>query len=99
MTIDISKAVPCGLILNELITNSFKHANTKDHPLHITVKFKKLNETNVLEVRDNGPGITLESLNSTHTLGIELIKSLAEQINANYTFENEKGLVFRLTFE
>lgn len=99
VTIDINKAVPCGLILNELITNSFKHAHTDEDNLQIMVKFKKQNERNVLEVQDNGPGITEDELNSTNTLGIELIKSLADQINANYSFENEKGLVFRLTFE
>lgn len=99
LKLDLNKAVPCGLILNELITNSFKYAQTKDDNLQITVKFKKKNDVIELEVHDNGPGITLEELNSKNTLGIELIKSLSEQINAKYTFENNHGSVFRLSFQ
>lgn len=99
LTLDLNKAVPCGLILNELITNSFKHAQTNEDNLQITVKFKRIGENIELEVQDNGPGITNEQLNSSNTLGIELIKSLAEQINATYSFENNHGSIFRLTFK
>lgn len=99
LTLDLNKAVSCGLILNELITNSFKYAQTKEDNLQITVKFKRIGGNIELEVKDNGPGITNEQLNSTNTLGIELIKTLAEQINATYIFENNNGSIFRLIFK
>lgn len=95
---DINKAVPIGLILNELITNSFKHAQTNENQLEITVKFKNNNNRIELELSDNGPGITQEELESKDTLGLELIKSLSEQISADYTFENNNGSTFRLAF-
>ena len=97
--LELSNAIPCGLILNELITNSFKYAKQPNQLLKIHVSLKDLGDTILLEVRDNGPGIPEEILVNLPTLGIELIRSLSDQLNGSHTFSNDNGLVFRLNFK
>lgn len=94
--LDLSNAIPCGLILNELITNSFKYAKSENKKLQIKIKLKKVNNT--IEIRDNGKGLPEKMLKSEQSLGMELIKSLSEQINGIYSFKNDNGLVFNLVF-
>jgi two-component sensor histidine kinase len=96
--LDLSNAIPCGLILNELITNSFKYAKSENKKLKIEIKLKKVNNTIEIEIRDNGKGLPEKILKSEQSLGMELIKSLSEQINGIYSFKNDNGLVFNLVF-
>lgn len=98
VSLDLSNAIPCGLILNELITNSFKYAQQTGKKLKVGVTLKKVNGRVELEVRDNGLGIPENSNKNQNSLGLELIKSLSEQINGVYSFSNENGLVFKLSF-
>lgn len=98
MEMDINNAIPCGLILNELITNSFKHARQPRTPLQITVELEKSENRNKLIVSDNGPGISNKPKTKTGSLGIELIQSLSNQIGGECKFENENGFKFILTF-
>ncbi|MES2593451.1 MAG: sensor histidine kinase [Bacteroidota bacterium] len=97
--LELSNAIPCGLILNELITNSFKYAQSEDKKLQVHVKLKKLKGVIELEVKDNGPGFSEEAIKNTNTLGRELIKSLSEQIGGVYSFSNNMGCIFNLKFK
>lgn len=97
--IELSNAIPCGLIINEFVTNSYKYAQTENKNLEISILLKKTNETIELKLKDNGPGLSNEAIRKPNTLGIELIKSLSEQINGTYSFINENGLVFSLQFK
>ena len=97
ISLDLARAVPFGLILNELITNSFKYARTPDKKLRIEIHVVKDNNTVSLIYRDNGPGMK-ESLPKKNTLGVELIKSLSEQVDGVFSFENNEGLLFNLKF-
>jgi two-component sensor histidine kinase len=92
--LSLTTAVPCGMIINEVITNAFKHARTKDDLLKIEIKLKKEHQSFSIELRDNGPGMKDSSLLKRNSLGMELISSLAEQINTTGEFYNDKGLVF-----
>jgi len=92
-------AVPCGLILNELITNSFKHGRTKDKKLKIDIGLYYKEEMTELNFKDNGPGIAEDFIQKEDSLGMELIRSLSEQIDGNYLFGNENGFTFKLTFK
>jgi two-component sensor histidine kinase len=97
--LDLSAAIPCGLILNELITNSFKYASSDDKSLVIDIKMRQLNNLVELEVRDNGKGLPDNWKQNSHSLGMELISSLCEQIDGTHQFKNDKGLVFNLSFK
>lgn len=95
--IDLNKAIPCGLIINELVTNSFKYAKTPGKKLKLSVRIKSKEEQIYINIQDNGPGINEEK--KTESLGMLLIESLSEQISGAYTFENKDGLLFRLCFD
>lgn len=98
--LNLSTAIPCGLILNELITNSFKYALSNEKRLQINISLKQQKNGMIeLIVRDNGPGIPQSTLEANATLGIELIRSLSEQINGICSFKNEGGVVYTLIFK
>ncbi|MBP9069269.1 MAG: sensor histidine kinase [Bacteroidia bacterium] len=96
--LELSNAIPCGLILNELITNSFKHATTPKGNLRVSIWIKQLNKEVMLSYRDNGPGLPEQESMNADTLGLVLVKSLAEQLDAKFEFGNEKGFTFDLKF-
>jgi|688.fasta_scaffold111709_2 two-component sensor histidine kinase len=95
---DIKRAIPCGIILNELLSNSFKHA-FKDGDHHLISVTVKAGEYGIIKVRvsDNGPGFSHdEKMNNIKSLGLVLIQSLADQLDASYRFMNLNGTVFEL---
>ncbi|MCI5125919.1 MAG: sensor histidine kinase, partial [Candidatus Electrothrix sp. AR5] len=103
-------AVPCGLIVNELITNSFKHAFKQDVKQSIkdeghlrqdtlTVRFTRESRDYILSVSDNGSGFpTDEDWSSSNTLGLNLIRTLSTQLDAALELEHQDGLTCRLQF-
>jgi len=97
----VNQAIPCGLILNELITNSYKHAFPDDQTGEIKVDFRRNNGQICMSVRDNGVGIPDEmDLENPSTLGLTLINTLSRQLEGDYSLEsNKKGTVFTLQFE
>lgn len=98
MEMNINNAIPCGLILNELITNSYKHARTPGKKLQIVVELEKSGGKNKIIVSDNGPGLPNNAREKTGSLGIELIQSLCNQIDGQCQFINDNGLKFIITF-
>ncbi|MCI5166932.1 MAG: sensor histidine kinase [Candidatus Electrothrix sp. GM3_4] len=105
----VDTAVPCGLIVNELVTNSFKHAfqqTVKEEGLCsgsgsgiLSVRFTRENGACLLSVSDNGSGFPEDyDWDSSNTLGLNLIRTLANQLDAELEFENQDGLTCRLRF-
>ena len=99
INIDLDTAIPLGLIVNELVTNSYKHAFNKADSGTISVSFSKneADNTYTLKVSDNGKGFDAIKL-KTHSLGMELIQMLAEQLNSKMVFKNENGTLAEITF-
>lgn len=94
--IDIDKALPLGLILNELVTNAFKYAfNGIQNPV-LTIGFKNTDEGIVLVVKDNGIGIAPGTWQSTSTnsFGKQLVSALSKQLRAQQKIEIENGTSF-----
>ncbi|WP_258239027.1 sensor histidine kinase [Arcobacter sp. F155] len=75
--LNIEKAMPCGLILNELITNSFKYAFCKNEEAKLDIEITKDKETLIMSVKDNGKGLEgeFDELH-TKTLGLKLINTI-----------------------
>lgn len=92
---DISKAIPIGLILNEAITNCLKYAFMEDSRKVITIQLQSTcDQTIVLSVRDNGRGLLDElSILKSNSLGINMMKGLSRQINAEFSIKNDNGTV------
>ena len=93
---EVDLAMPIGLIVNELVTNSFKYAyqNTQNPSLKIHLKNDK---EITLKVQDNGIGIDEITMNKkTDSFGKQLIKALAKQTKGQYKFENKNGTYFEL---
>lgn len=97
--LDLSSAIPCGLIINELLTNSFKHAQPKVERMIVKIYLHLSGNEIVLTYNDNGPGFNVSDVSNKNTLGIELIQSLATQIDAVYSFTNKEGLLFEMRFK
>lgn len=96
LEVSIEKAIPLGLILNELLTNSLKYAFPKDRAGKIQVCIYKEEQNIVFSYSDDGVGFRKENLNASGTIGIQLIEILSSQLKANSEFTSENGVVFRL---
>jgi two-component sensor histidine kinase len=95
----VSEAIPCGLILNELITNAFKHAFGEQKNAEIQISIRRQDKELLLDVSDNGKGMPAEiQPEKAETLGLILIQSLVDQLGGKYTFKNNNGTQFSLIF-
>ncbi|MBI3518567.1 MAG: sensor histidine kinase [Bacteroidetes bacterium] len=96
---EITKAVPIGLIINEALTNSLKHA-FQHHPENPTIyiRMQIIYDRIQISVSDNGIGFSDIEKRSDTSLGISLIESLADQIDAKVVFRNEPGACVSLVF-
>ena len=96
--LNLNNAVPCALILNELLTNCYKHAftHTQKGMIRIDLSKKENNELS-LSVKDNGIGLK-EDFDRHDSLGLSIIKGLSEQVNGSFRFYNDQGTCFTLVF-
>lgn len=98
INLDLDTAIPLGLIVNELVTNSYKHAFNAKETGNILVSFhlNEADKTYTLRVSDNGSGFD-HADKKYQSLGMELIQMLAEQLNGKMTFRNENGTIAEIT--
>lgn len=98
--LDIDTAIPVGLILNELLSNSYKYAFENDSG-NIVVKITKDVSGNYLLVyRDDGEGLPGNfSLDGNDSLGLRLVSILVRQLKGELKFKNENGACFQITFQ
>ena len=95
----IDQAIPCGLIVNEVVSNSLKHAFAGRKHGIIGVQLKKSNGTVRLRLTDNGVGIREDSFSAEGTsLGIQLIQTLVEQIHGEIAVDGRSGTSIEITF-
>lgn len=96
LEVSIEKAIPLGLILNELLTNSLKYAFPEDRSGKIQISIFKEEKNIVFSYSDDGVGFRKEDHTGSGTIGIQLIEILSRQLKANSEFTSENGVVFRL---
>jgi two-component sensor histidine kinase len=92
-------AIPCGLILNELITNAVKHAFVDTENGLIIVSAKKNSDSINLSVQDNGIAYQdIDNFKNTFGLGLNLVHNLVRQIDGTISFKYENGLNVTISF-
>ncbi len=98
--LSLDQALPCGLILNELVTNALKHgfddAPADAAPRHVSVRAERAGAEVSLEVRDNGRGFP-EKLREG-SLGLHLVRTLVRQLDGALSLRSDGGAVVRVTF-
>lgn len=99
MPLSINKAIPCGLIINELVTNALKHAFPSPNEGVISITLEEAAGEVTLVVEDNGVGIS-ETVNLalSATLGLQLVNLLADQIGGELTLNRAAPTRFTLRF-
>jgi two-component sensor histidine kinase len=95
ISFDIDTAITLGLIINELVSNSFKHAFKNIRNGTLIVSIHKKDKNFILNVKDNGHGIPEGfSLKKSETLGLQLVDTLIEQFYGKYQIKNNNGTEF-----
>jgi len=105
ISISIDNAVPCGLIINELISNSLKYAfprnveNKTECKIDITAIRNENNEV-ILSVKDNGKGFSLKSGDKKESsLGLQLVETLVKQLDGTMELDVSSGAAFLIKFK
>ena len=104
----VDMAIPCGLIVNELLTNALKHAFPDRQPIAargesectVSVEFRAEGDQLALRVSDNGIGLPPEvEWAATKSLGMELVNVLARhQLGGQIEVDRRAGTAFKITF-
>lgn len=92
----IDTLVPLGLIVNELVTNSLKYGKSEGAQSIIEINGTIENENYNVSISDNGPGFAENNAMAKKSLGLKLVKGLANQINAKLSHLNKNGSNFNL---
>jgi two-component sensor histidine kinase len=97
MTIGIS--IPCGLILNELVSNALKHAFPEGRGGEVHISITTAGDRFVLKVQDNGIGFPAAvDFQNTKSMGLDLVNLLVGQINGTIDLQVDGGTTFTITF-
>lgn len=100
VSLDLDRAIPCGLIINELVSNSLKYAFPENRNGRITVRFTSNSEQNyTLSVADDGVGLPPElELSRLKSLGLQLVNDLVRQLTGSIVIESAPGSGFSICF-
>lgn len=95
----ITKAIPCGLIINEMLTNSFKYAFKGNNSGNIYITFKNSDGSVKLTIKDDGKGLPDKfSLDNSETMGYTIVNELSKQLDGKSEISSNGGAVFKLIF-
>ena len=97
ITMNLNKAIPCGLIVNELITNSYLHAYDEADNGKIEIKMREEPEHYILDVKDDGQGFDPGQLkDKSESMGMMIINSLVNQLKADIDVSSNNGTRIRM---
>jgi PAS domain S-box-containing protein len=99
VSLGIDAAIPCSLIINELVTNALKHAFPPDRTGEICIDLRSSDSQIVLAVSDNGIGLPPEiKVHEAESLGLQLVNTLTEQLEGSLDIDRRSGTAFRISF-
>ena len=97
--LDMDTAMPCGLLVNEIVSNAYKYAFPGKEKGTILIEFKKANGKMTLLIQDNGVGFPEEyDLDRSESLGMQLIQALTGQLEGELKVSKNNGTTFEITF-
>jgi len=98
--LDIDTAIPCGLIINELVSNSLKHAFPDNRKGELGITFISDDKNFRLIVCDDGVGFSNDlDFTNTETLGLRIVNTLVAQLDGDIQLDRNKGTSFEITFK
>lgn len=100
INLGVDKAIPCGLIINELVSNAYKYAfnNSPKGEIYIELTAKKPGKYNLI-VKDNGIGIPANiNIKESESLGMMLVTTLTDQLEGNLELDRSHGTKFTIRF-
>ena len=98
--LSLDVGIPCGLIINELVSNAIKYAFPGQKKGKIEVELYQLNHKKLkFVVKDNGIGIKNTDFKNMKTLGLQLVTTLIEQINGKIEINNQHGTEINIIFK
>jgi two-component sensor histidine kinase len=99
--LNINTAIPCGLLINELVSNSLKYAFPNNRKGKIYISMTSGNDSSILlRVGDDGIGLPPElDFRNTKTLGLQLANDLVKQLKGDIHTEKGEGTVFNIRFQ
>jgi two-component sensor histidine kinase len=97
ISIDVDKAIPLGLILNELISNAFKHAyeNQPNPKLMINLAYPAMHELSI-QIKDNGGGFPVTDQKQRKTFGMKIVSTLIKELKGSLDVKSENGTSYDL---
>lgn len=101
ISLNIETAIPCGLIINELVSNSLKYAFPYSRAGEINIKFCEISSQQFhLSIQDNGVGFPADfDVENTETLGIRLVRMLTSQLDGSLTIDSQYGTCYNLVIK
>ncbi|MGC8713060.1 MAG: GAF domain-containing protein [Leptodesmis sp.] len=106
LTLTLNTAIPCGLIINELVSNSLKYAFPNGRPGHISLSLQQEQSDHpdvvgqiTLVVADNGIGIPdAVDFQTTSSLGLRIVRNLVDQMKGKIVLNRDSGSLFQISF-
>lgn len=98
--LSLDQAIPCGLIINELVSNALKYAYPHDSNGIIKLVIKEKDNRVEIRVADRGVGLPKElDVENSESLGLQLVYTLIDQLDATITIDTGKGTEYLITFD
>jgi len=97
--LDVDTAIPCGLIINELLSNALEHAFPDNRHGEIGITFTQDQGEFILVISDNGVGFPADlDYKKSASLGLQLVATLTNQLNGHMTLDRKDGSTFTISF-
>ncbi|MDZ7659303.1 sensor histidine kinase [Fodinibius sp.] len=98
--LNVNQAVPCALIINEVVANAFEHAFTDQESGLIKVTLENIEDKVIVSIKDNGRGLPSDfEYRKSKSIGMTIIETLIQQLEAEQKVKDKNGVSFTFSFE
>ena len=97
--LDMDTLVPLGLIINEMVSNTLKHAFEEDQSGKLSISLEQMTDHFTLEISDNGSSLNdLEALEKSASFGMSMIQAFVQKMNGQIRLLETEGTTFQIQF-